>query len=161
MQDMISTLVIGVGNLFRNDDAAGLHVARQLHGRLPSNIKILECLGEPTELMEAWEQVERVLVIDALASGQPGGIVQRIDVSQHALPASFKQTSTHALGLAEAIELARALKTLPEKIIVFGIEGENFEAGQVLSPAVQEAINRCCEQIETEVHGLSEDQAVL
>ena len=35
-------------------------------------------------------------------------------------------SSTHALGLAEAMELARALGRLPP-VIVYGIEGKTFE----------------------------------
>lgn len=152
MHEKADTLVIGIGNLFRNDDAVGRQVARKLRGRLPHAVRILECGGETTELMAAWELADCVLVIDALCSGEAVGNVRRIDVSQHVLPANLKQTSTHALGLAEAIELARALDLLPEKFIVFGIEGEDFEHGQTLSPAVEEAIDRCCQLVDAELH---------
>ncbi len=153
MQNMTNTLVIGIGNLFRSDDAVGRHVARQLRGRLPSTVKILECSGETTELLEVWERARAqcVFVIDALCSVNPVGKVQRIDVSRHALPANLTQTSTHAFGLAEAVELARVLGSLPEKVIVFGIEGANFESGQTMSLEVEQAIDRCCDKIGAEV----------
>jgi hydrogenase maturation protease len=48
--------------------------------------------------------------------------------------------STHAFDIAGAIELARALNQLPPRVVVFGIEGANFEAGTELSGEVQAAL---------------------
>ena len=151
MRSRTRTRVIGIGNPFRCDDAAGLSVARQLRGRLPREIEILECSGNATELMEVWRDVGRVILIDTFCSGSATGDVLRIDVSEQAIPANLRQTSTHGFGVAEAVELARVLKTLPQTIVLYGIEGANFEPGQTLSPAVQQAIESCCQQIEAEV----------
>ncbi len=101
--------------------------------------------------MAAWSGVGRVFIVDALCSGGAPGSIQRIDASRDTLPASLKQTSTHAFGLAAAIELARALNTLPGVVVIFGIEGANFEYGETLSPTVHEAIDACCELIASEV----------
>jgi hydrogenase maturation protease len=50
--------------------------------------------------------------------------------------------STHALGVAEAIELARALGRLPARLEVYAIEGARFTAGAGLSPAVEQAVGK-------------------
>jgi hydrogenase maturation protease len=56
------------------------------------------------------------------------------------LPAQMFRYSTHAIGIAEAIELGRALHKLPRQLIVYGIEGRNFDAGMQLPPAVESAV---------------------
>jgi hydrogenase maturation protease len=59
--------------------------------------------------------------------------------------------STHGFGLAEAIELARALGGLPPRCVVYAIEGSSFEEGAALSPpvvaAAAEVARRLCGEI--------------
>jgi hydrogenase maturation protease len=142
--------VIGVGNAWRNDDAAGLEVARLLAGRL-EGVEVLEREGEPTSLIDAWEGAEAVWLADAVSSGAEPGTIHRHDASAEALPARLYDTSTHHFGLAEAVELARALGRLPERAIVFGIEGASFDTGETLSPEVQQAAARVAQAIREEV----------
>ena len=47
--------------------------------------------------------------------------------------------STHGLGLAEAIELGRALGRLPARLVVYAIEGQGYATGAPLSPPVARA----------------------
>jgi hydrogenase maturation protease len=126
-------VVIGVGNAARGDDAAGLIAARRLGG--------LEHEGDPVALLDMWRDADVAVVIDAVSSGAEPGTVHRFDATSAPLPARLRgSTSSHALGLAEAIELGRTLGRLPGRLIVYGIEGERFEAGTELTPAVAAAV---------------------
>jgi hydrogenase maturation protease len=88
-----------------------------------------------------WDGAADAVVIDAASSGAAAGTVHRFDATGGALPAwSRSSTSTHAVGLVEAIELARTLGRLPPRLVVYGIEGERFEAGTELTPAVAAAV---------------------
>ena len=59
------------------------------------------------------------------------------------LPAELFRASTHHFGLAEAVELARAVGQLPERLVVFGIEGASFGRGRgPRAPAVADAVER-------------------
>jgi hydrogenase maturation protease len=126
-------LVIGLGNPARCDDAAGLIAARRLGG--------VEHEGDPLALLDLWDGADCAVVIDAVSSGAEAGTVHRFDAEDMPLPALRTSTSTHAVGLAEAIELARTLGRLPAQLVVYGIEGERFEAGTVLTPAVAAAVD--------------------
>jgi len=143
--------VIGIGNAWRNDDGAGLAVARLLDAMLLDGVEVLEREGEPTSLIDAWEGAAAVWLVDAVSSGAQAGSVHRHDASAEALPARLYDTSTHHFGLAEAVELARALGRLPEHVVVFGIEGASFDTGETLSPEVQAAAARVAEAIREEV----------
>lgn len=147
---MSHTLVIGVGNALRGDDAAGLHVARQLAARGVEGVH--EASGETASLMELWQGASCVLLADAAQSGAEPGIVARLDASIQPLPAAFLHCSTHAFGVAEAVELARSLGSLPPRIIIFGIEGASFEHGAPLSPAVEAGVRKAVEMIEAELN---------
>ncbi len=55
--------------------------------------------------------------------------------------------SSHAFGLAQAVELARTLKALPPRLLIFGIEAVIFDPGATVSGAVQDGVQTCCDQI--------------
>jgi hydrogenase maturation protease len=140
-----------VGNAFRGDDAAGLEVARRLRGTLPGGVEVLEREGEPTALIDSMEAAEALWLVDAVASGAPAGTVHRLDAGEQELPAGLFRASTHAFGLAEAVELARALGRLPARTVVFGIEGTRFDAGEDLSPEVAAAVPKVAAALREEV----------
>jgi len=143
--------VIGVGNAWRRDDAAGLEAARRLRGTLGQGAEVLEREGEPAGLIDTWEDADALWLIDAVSSGSPPGTTCRIDVSAEELPAELFRASTHHLGLAEAVELARALGRLPQRVVFYGIEGASFDVGQGLSPEVEAAVAEVAEAVRAEV----------
>jgi hydrogenase maturation protease len=133
-------MVIGVGNAWRGDDAAGLAVARRLRELAPNGMEVREHEGEATGLVEAWTGADHVVVVDAAASGAPAGTLRRFDAGARPLPARVL-SSTHAFGVPDAVELARALGRLPPRIEVCAIEGADFAAGATLTPAVARAVH--------------------
>jgi hydrogenase maturation protease len=141
--------VIGVGNAYRGDDAVGLLVARRLCDR---GLEAIEEEGEPVALIDTFADRDTVVLVDAVRSGSTPGTVHRVDVSDRSLPtALLGSTSTHAIGLGEAIELARALGRLPRRIVVFGVEGARFDVGAALSPDVAAAVPGLVESVAAEL----------
>lgn len=133
----MAPLIIGIGNLMRGDDAVGLRVAEALG---PSEL-VLSHDGEPASLIALWESHEEVVLVDAVSSGQSPGAVIEIDATDSVVPAGMCH-STHALGPAEAVELARALGKLPSKITLLGIEGGDYSFGAGLSAEVDAAVGQ-------------------
>lgn len=140
-------LIIGLGNLYRSDDAVGLIVARRLREKGLSGVTVREAGGEGAALIAVWQGAETVILVDAVHSGAEPGTVYRLDAHAQPIPTKFFHYSTHAFSVAEAIELARTLNRLPECLIVYGIEGKNFEAGEGLSPAVEQAAQAVLERL--------------
>jgi hydrogenase maturation protease len=143
--------IVCVGNAWRGDDAAGLEVARRLQGRLPPAVELLAREGEPTALIETWDGADALWLVDAVSSGAEAGTIHRLDASERELPAELFRASTHHVGLAEAVELARAIGRLPPQVVVYGIEGERFEVGDELTTAVVAAAERAAEAVRKEV----------
>ena len=145
-------LVIGIGNPYRGDDGVGPAVARHLKERAPENLKILEASGDCTALMESWKDAESVILVDALQSGQKPGTIFRFNALEQQLPAVVSRHSTHALGIMEAIELARIINRLPSSLIFYGIEGKNFQAGFGLSLEVEASMGKAVDCILEDIH---------
>jgi hydrogenase maturation protease len=101
---------------------------------------VVEHRGEPVDLIEQWSGAGPVLVVDAVRSGAEPGTIHALDASSTRIPVELFNGSTHALGLAEAVELARALDRLPPSLLVYGIEGRSFAAGQALTTEVERAV---------------------
>jgi hydrogenase maturation protease len=139
--------VIGIGNPLRGDDAVGLLAVRRVRELADPEVEVVELEGEPARLIDAWQGARLAVVVDAVKSDAPGGAVVRFDATAGPLPPSLSATSTHALGLGDAVEIARALDRLPERLIVFGVEGTRFQAGSDPSPAVAAAVQAVAEAV--------------
>lgn len=146
-------LVVGVGNAYRSDDGAGREAARRVGAAAWPGVAVREASGEGASLMESWDGFERVYLIDATCSGAPPGTIHRFDAAAGPMPVRFFHYSTHVFSLAEAVELGRALGRLPPELVVYGIEGHSFEAGQRLSAPVQEAVNGVVSRLREDICG--------
>ena len=135
----MQVLVIGLGNPDRGDDAVGVEVARQVAAeRL--DIAVLE-FDDPSEAIDAWESDDTVVVADAVCSGGHPGDIHVVDAVTQKLPTGrWSAGGTHALGLAAAVEIARALGRLPRRLVVVGVEAKHFGYGTPMADAVADAV---------------------
>ena len=145
-------LVIGLGHPDRGDDAVGMIVAERLAQRAPAGLTVLT-LGETARLLDVIDGTDAVVIVDAALSGAPPGTIHRFDAHAAALPETMFAMSTHAIGLAGAIELARTLGELPARCIVFAIEGASFDLGRPPTPQVAAAIDEVMARVLDEIGG--------
>ena len=154
--DQPSVLVVAIGNPDRGDDGFGSAVARRLRGRVPSKVRILERSGDALALIEDWDGIPSVIVIDAMAPISEPGQVHRFDFTDSPLPIGFAPSSSHALGVAETVELARSLGRLPQCLLAYLVEGEQFETGVPLSPVIAAAVADVAERVLAELSTILE-----
>jgi hydrogenase maturation protease len=133
-------VVIGVGNPDRGDDGAGRAVARRLASRNDCGLVVRECSGEATSLMSLWTGFDDVVVVDACRGAGPPGSIHRFGPEDVERVATLQHASTHSLGVAAAIGLARALGTLPSRLVICAIEARDCGEGEGLSPEVGRAV---------------------
>jgi hydrogenase maturation protease len=140
-------LLIGVGNPDRGDDCAGLEVVRRLEALRPPGVRLARCSGDALELMDLWRGFRRVVVVDAALGGGHPGAVNRFRVGTGRLPWYLRSGSTHSWGVAEAVEMARALGELPEEVVVYAIEGRYFGLHRGLCPEVRAAAAEVAQRV--------------
>ena len=155
MQNKHLILIIGIGNPYRGDDGVGLRIAQDIKKMSPDRVNVIEQSGDGISLMDSWKDSDTVILIDAVHSGAQPGTIHRFDVHTQTIPTKLFHYSTHAFGVAEAIELARALKQLPQNLIVYGIEGKLFEAGIGLSLEVEKAVEEVMMRVKQDIHNFS------
>ncbi len=137
-------LIIGCGNPDRGDDAAGLLAARRLR---ELGCQAVEYTGEGTGLLDFFEGTAEVVLVDAAVTGAAPGTVH-VWESPSALPQrEMLGGSTHHFGIAEGLRLAAALGCLPQKLVIYGIEGRSFGIGEAPSPEVIRAVEEVARRI--------------
>jgi hydrogenase maturation protease len=135
--------IICCGNPDRGDDGVGALVAKRLRD---SGVEAEVRSGEALDLIEAWSGADNVVVVDAVETGASLGTVHLWDGRKASFPAD-ESVSTHGLGVAAAIRIARVLGRLPERLQMCGIEGRRFEHGTEVSPELQLAVEQVVRQL--------------
>ena len=141
------TVVIGVGNEYRHDDAVGLYVAQRIREQAGDSVDVYLADGDSTALMDAWKDAGLVIICDAVCGAAGAGTVYEFDIGSQPVPYSFFRYSSHTFNLAETIELSRTLGELPERLLLYGVEGEDFSEGEGISSMVLDAAERVAERV--------------
>ena len=132
----MTALVVGIGNPWRGDDGAGPEVAARVAELDLPDVQVV-VQEHPLGLLEHLAAHDEVVVVDAAQQGGPAGGVYVWLVGLEPLPRHRNAVGSHALGVGEVVELARALGRLPRRLTLVGVEAESFRAGAPLSPAVR------------------------
>ena len=133
-------LVIGMGNEFRGDDAAGVHVARLLKNRAIPGFDVVETSGEGTELMRLWEDYDTVFLVDAVQSRNQVGEIYRFTCRDIEKFQKWFHCSSHVFSLPQALQMAKELDKLPAHVVIFGIEGVCFDFSEKMTPEVTTSV---------------------
>lgn len=151
----MSIRIIGVGSPF-GDDRLGWVAAEQLRQSRrfaafpPDSISISTRDRPGVLLAPEWEAAAKVLLLDAVRSGAPPGTLHRVEGRE--IVSRGRSLSSHGLGVAEALELARALGAPVEACVLHGIEADpRNDRGEIVSAAVQRALPALCNRVECEV----------
>jgi len=142
-------LLIGVGNRYRGDDAAGCVVADRLLAGPHPGFDIVQSDGNVSGLLEWFRVYERILVFDATPCARGARLI-RWNAVEAARPRAWPLASSHSMGVAEAIELARALGCLPRRLTVYGVPARQFGWQEGLSSLTARAVNRTVARIRRE-----------
>lgn len=152
----MSVLVAGLGQRDSGDDAIGPDVAAEVESLGLPGVTVIR-QSDPLALLDAPDGAalaDLVIVIDAIRSGQPPGTLHVVDAARGPLP-EWTGASTHAFGLAAAVELARALGRLPARLVIVGVAAGQFRLGEPLSPAVRAAVGPASQAVARLVRGRS------
>ena len=125
-------IVVGIGNPYLGDDAIGIKAAKiaaELY-----NIDAVFLHTTSLEVIDAIDGYDRAVIVDSIFGDKPGNVhifgIEDLEVKSVAY--------THAMGLAETLQIGTELIDMPE-IVVVAVEIKNVE-GKELSNEVMEAL---------------------
>jgi hydrogenase maturation protease len=134
-------LVLGLGNALMTDDAFGHQMVNALQGRFrfPAEVTVLDGGTLGLDLLPYLEEIEGLLVIDALEMGAAPGTVFRL--AGEDVPRAFAgKLSVHQMGLQDLLAVAELQGHLPAELVVWGVQPGSIEMGLELTPPVAAAM---------------------
>lgn len=152
-----SIIVVGIGHPFRGDDGLGPKAIMQLQSQLPPGIETKSILGDLAEILDIFEHYATVFIIDIIVTeNAPPGTRYRLTKPDLKEFAHCCRTSTHAFDLSQALEMAQNLNIMPEKLIIYGIEGYDFSHTDALSLEVTAQIKPLIDDLTREIISYNE-----
>lgn len=143
----LDVVVIGVGNRNRGDDGVGPLVVDAVRRGAPACITTTVVDGDLSDLPLRWNGDQTVVIIDACRTGAAPGTIRVFNGLTTALPTGHRPISSHGIGLADAIEMARMLDRMPRSLTVFAIEAHSFDHMAPASAAVARAAGQVARRI--------------
>ena len=99
------------------------------------------CEDEPSRLIDAWEGADAAVLVDAVDSGAEPGTMHRFDASDEPLPGARRSAPRRTRSASARRSSSRARSAgCPAAVLVYGVEGDEFAAGEGLTAAVEAAV---------------------
>jgi len=144
-------VVVAMGNEYRRDDGAGAAALDGVRaglgalGPIGARVVVTGPFTDPLDLLGEWDHADLAVVVDAVRTGTPPGTVTVLELGddigpEHVELVDGRPVSTHVMGVTAALRLARAVGRAPRRVVVVGIEGEDFGEGIGLAPAVEAGV---------------------
>jgi hydrogenase maturation protease len=148
-----AVLVVGCGNLLRGDDGVGPILVRHLWERgMPEGLRLVDGGTAGMDVAFQMRGAERVVIIEASATGATPGTVYRVPGAELAELPPLQGLHTHSFRWDHAIAFARwaLADACPSDITVFLIEAANVAMGADLSPEVTAAMETVIDIVEAD-----------
>lgn len=153
-QKKYRAVILCCGDMDRADDAIGPLCAAALQER---KIPVRTIHGNTSELLEAWHDAQKVIVVDAIVTGQARpGTLHRMRASDPWFQPAAARCSAQGRGLAKAFRLASVLKCLPDPLVLLGLEAAEFDWSATQSPEVVAALPALVAAVENEWRQLTD-----
>ena len=151
----MNILVLGVGNLLLSDEGVGVRALEAIGKRfeMPEGVELLDGGTSGMELLGYIQGRDVLIILDAITCDEPPGTIIRIEGDQ--VPALFRRKiSPHQLGLSDLLAAARLTDSLPEKVVLFGVEPLELDTGVKLSDTVAGILEELTNQVALELETL-------
>jgi len=124
-----------------NDDAAGVLVVQTLAGKyeFPEELTLLDGGTLGLDILPYLEGVDRLLVVDAVETGDPPGTIIRMTGDDIPLALATK-VSPHQMGLKDLLLVADLQGYAPREMVLWGVQPGSIEMDIELSPEVAESL---------------------
>ncbi|MCK4555499.1 MAG: hydrogenase 3 maturation endopeptidase HyCI [Candidatus Aenigmarchaeota archaeon] len=132
----MKTVVCGIGNRLRGDDAFGPLVVDALESQ-NKEILLLDCGSAPENFIGKVMQAlpEQIILVDAFEMNQKPGVLREISDSE----VNDTAYSTHNAPLSMFV---KSLENIGSKITILGFQPKTTAFGSEISPETKNAVER-------------------
>ncbi len=153
--------IIGLGSP-HGDDRIGWELVRLLESEpaVHESLRLRACATVGGELLEFWKDAELAIIVDAVRSAALPGTLRRLELHPRndlAVMDTVQALTSHGLDLPELIELAEALDSLPQRLVLFGVEIAACAPFEPLSAQARAALPKLVQAVRAEI-GMADSQ---
>jgi len=137
----LRTLVLGLGNTLLQDEALGVRAVEQLAVcvALPDSVSALDGGTLGLNLLPYLLESDQVLFLDAVNfDGRPGEMI-RLEGGEIPTRLAMKM-SMHQVGLQDLLAALSFRGTLPERMVLWGMQPGTVDWGLDLTPGIEKAL---------------------
>lgn len=145
-------VVLGVGNLIMGDEGVGVRCIERIEaaGLLPPGVVAIDGGTSTNELLADVEGVDLLVIVDAVATGEPAGTLVRLEGDR--IPSAFSnKLSPHQHGINDLLATLTFLGRAPGRVVLHGVTPHRMELGLELSPEIEAAMPQLIANVVAEV----------
>ncbi len=159
-QIRVPVLVLGLGNVLLGDDGLGpVTLARiERDYRIPAGVRLIDGGTLGLALLGELAQAMHVILVDAVATGEPPGTLVRLD-GEALSDAVRDRLSVHQVGVADLLDAARLIGRYPDSVVLLGLAPGSIGFGVTRTAAVEEALGTLVSAAVQEVKSLGYELA--
>ena len=144
--------VLGVGNLLLKDEGIGVHLVEKLVDVIDdTNIKIIDAGTYPDFLSLVEDNLDKLIIVDAVKNGDTPGTIYRFDFDMVDLQGA-PPFSLHDIGVVDSLRTMALFNKQPKSTVVIGIEPKMIDFGLELSPEVEEKLPKMIDLVVQEIN---------
>lgn len=133
------------------DDGVGVRVVEELRKRrLPENVDVIDAGTLSFQLLNFFDEYERIIVVDAVNFGKKPGRIYRFGLEQLMKLKDDRITSIHDFDVFSVIGIIRNFSDVPE-VVVIGVEVQSVRESIGLSDTVEASLHRVVKKIMREI----------
>ena len=132
-----TVLILGIGNLVMSDDGVGVKVVQKLQREylLPDFVDIMDGGTLGLDILPRLEGIERLIVVDAIETGDIPGTLVRLVGDEIPLALETK-VSPHQMGLKDLLTVSLLMGHAPREMVLVGVQPGSIEMDTELTPEV-------------------------
>lgn len=159
-QSRARVLVLGLGNVLLQDDGLGPVAVAQLERdyQVPAEVRLADGGTLGLALLDELTCAEHVILVDAVATGQPPGTLVRLE-GEAVRDAVRDRLSVHQVGVADLLDAARLIGRYPASVTLLGLAPGAIGLGVGRTGAVDGALTALVSAIVQEVKALGYELA--
>ncbi len=141
MNETEGTFVVGLGNIIHTDDGAGVHALRRLERdpRVPDDVVFIDGGTLGIELLAQLKGATRLLLLDAVDTGERAGTVVRMTARD--LAGLKGGASVHQIGVADLLAVLPLISAGPKETVLLGVQVVSTDWGTELTPPIEAALD--------------------
>lgn len=133
----MKAVVLGVGNILLADEGVGVRAVEALERDyvLPDAVTVVDAGTSGMEMLEDLSHLDFLLVVDAIAAGQPPGTLVRLAGDE--VPVFFRRNlSPHGIGLSDVLAALEFMGAEPRETLILGVQPVSMALSTELTPVI-------------------------